>query len=104
MSVDRAKIFLPFAALGGLEEALRAKEFTPVAQAELSADRAEEIDHALRDLAPGMQVRLVFYAGEAYNHLTGLLAAIDPRRRCLTVGDAVVPFDALLEPPEPIDP
>ena len=101
---DRAKIFLPFAALTGLEEALRARERRPVQQAELSDDRAEEIDRALHQLHPGLQVSLVFYAQEAYNHLAGVLDALDERRRLLIVDGREIPFDALLDAPEIIHP
>ena len=44
---DRAKQFMPFAALKGLPEALAAKEKTTVPKIELSEETAEETDQTI---------------------------------------------------------
>ena len=49
----RAKIFAPFAALKGYEEALRAKEKIVVPKVELSDDALEFLDYQLKQLKVG---------------------------------------------------
>ena len=44
---DRAKQFMPFAALKGYEEALRQREDSPQPRIALGEDRAEELDRAV---------------------------------------------------------
>ena len=48
---DRAKQFMPFAALKGLPEALAAKEKDTVPKIELSGEMAEELDQKMHERA-----------------------------------------------------
>lgn len=94
-NAERAKQFLPFAAVRGLPEALAKREIIPVPRKTPSEDWAEEIDRSLRSLHPGQKVRVVYYTGQSYDEKTGLLAKLDPRRRMLTVVDTPIAFDDL---------
>lgn len=52
---DRAKIFMPFAALKGYEEAIEEQQKLTAARIELSEEKKEELDECLRELS-GMLV------------------------------------------------
>ena len=55
---QRAKQFMPFAALKGLEEEIALAEFRPVDKVEFCDDAAEELDRRLREVRPGDMVSL----------------------------------------------
>ena len=55
---DRAKQFMPFAALKGYEEALRQREDKPQQRIILGEDEAEELDRKLRSLTVGSRVKI----------------------------------------------
>ena len=48
---DRAKIFMPFAALKGYEEAIEEKQKVTTTRVELSEEKKEELDERLRELS-----------------------------------------------------
>ncbi len=72
----RAKQFIPFSALKGYEEALRAMERIVVDKKELSEERKEELDEILHELRPGDMVTAIFYENEEYIKITGLVSKI----------------------------
>ena len=96
---QRAKQFMPFAALKGFEEELEQAEFRPVDKVEFSEDAAEELDRRLRAVKTGDMVEVIFYRqtkkGGTYLRKTGLIAGIDPVERTLTVVKTVIPFSDL---------
>lgn len=53
-AADRAKQFLPFAALKDLPEALARKERVVVPKIVLSEDMAEELNRKMQMIVPGM--------------------------------------------------
>lgn len=93
---ERAKQFMPFSALKGLEEAIAEKErlrrLTP--RIELSDDAAERLDRRLCALAKGDTVVLKYYHEGEYLTATGRITRLDKTFRTLTLGeDIVVAFD-----------
>ena len=52
---DRAKQFMPFAALKGYEETLRAKEKVVVPKTELSEEMLEDLDRKLHQIQNGSE-------------------------------------------------
>ena len=99
--VQRAKQFLPFAALKGLEYELQAAEFRPVEKVEFSEDAAEELDRKLRAVRPGDMVDVVYYKktarGGAYLSRTGMVSTIDLVDRSLTIVKERIPFSDLYD-------
>ena len=77
---ERAKQFMPFAALTGYDDVLRQKERIYVAEPELSDDMKEEIDRTLHELVPGMMVELVFYSDGAFEKVVGMVSKILPEK------------------------
>ena len=75
----RAKQFMPFAALKGYEDALRAKEHIVVPRAELSEERLNELDEVFSELSVGCMVECIYYSAGEENYIkkTGILTRID---------------------------
>ena len=94
---DRAKQFMPFAALKGYEEALRKKEKITVPKAELSEERGEELDRALRQIRKNDMVTVIYFCEGEYLRVTGMVSRIDGTARLLKVVDTKIPFEDLYE-------
>lgn len=94
---DRAKQFMPFAALSGYTEALRQKEFRPQPRKELGEDQIEELNRALSRLSPGDRVSLTYYHGGAYRIRRGTVTKISPEAGFLRIGGDRIPFADLAE-------
>lgn len=94
---DRAKQFMPFAALSGYTEALRQKEFRPQPRKELGEDQIEELNRVLFRLSPGDRVSLTYYHGGAYRTRRGIVTKISPEEGILRIGEDRIPFADLAE-------
>ena len=99
---ERAKQFMPFAALKGFERALAAKEQILVPQIELTEDAAEELDRKLRQITCGRRITVVFYQpgpqpdlGQ-YVQMTGMVSRMDGYRQSMTVVDTKIPYRQIL--------
>ena len=94
---ERAKQFMPFAALKGYPEALRRKAKVVVPKLELSEDYALELDRKLRQVRKMDIVTVVyFYKGE-YLKVTGVVSRVDVTARILKVVQTKIPFDDILD-------
>mgnify|MGYP004605308159 CR=1 FL=1 len=89
---QRAKQFAPFDALNGFNEALRAKEKITVPKVELTEDRKEEIDYFLHHLNMKKNITVIYYDGENYIKLTGMVTKIDPQNQVLTIVNTKIAF------------
>ena len=89
---DRAKQFMPFAALKGYEEALRRKEKIVVEKVELSEEMKEELDRQFKQVSHNDIITVVYYAEEEYLKITGMVAKIDVDARYLKVVNTKIPF------------
>lgn len=94
---DRAKQFMPFAALRGYEEALRRKEKTVAAKTEVSEEYAELLDRKLRQIRKNDIITVIFFHRNEYLKLTGMVAGIDEASRILQVVNVRIPFEDILE-------
>lgn len=92
---DRAKQFMPFAALKGYPEALRKEEVVLVSQAELSEEYQEELDRKLHQIQRGDVITVEYYRYGSYYKLTGEVKRIDKTERILFLEDTKIPFDRL---------
>lgn len=92
---DRAKQFMPFAALKGYSEALRKKERIIVPRRELSEEYGEELDRKLRQVQEGEMISVVYYCRGEYVRLTGKVAKIDKEARMLRIVNEKIAFDDL---------
>lgn len=94
---DRAKQFMPFAALKGLPDALALKEKITVSKIELSEEMAEALDHKMHKLAKGKMAAVVYFDKDEYIKITGMVARIDETSRLLQIVNTKIPFDDILE-------
>lgn len=92
---DRAKQFMPFAALKGYPEALRKKEKIVVPKMELSEEYKEELDRKLRQVRKNDMITVVYYHQEEYLKLSGMVSRIDKTARILKIVNTKVDFDDL---------
>lgn len=94
---ERAKQFMPFAALRGLPEALAAKEKVLIPKIELSPEMAEELDRKMHLIAKGKMATVVYFCNGEYIKLTGLVARIDETSRLLQIVNTKIPFADILQ-------
>lgn len=94
---NRAKQFMPFAALKGYEEALRRKEKIVVERRELSEEKKEELDRILKQIRPQDMVTVVYFKEGEYLERTGLVARIDETAGFLKIVNLKIPFADICE-------
>lgn len=94
---DRAKQFMPFAALKGLPEALAAKEKITVPKITLSPEMAEELDRKMHLLQKGNMATVIYFHENEYLKITGMVARIDATCRLLQIVNTKILFDDILD-------
>ena len=90
---NRAKQFMPFAALKGLEEALEKKEKIVVPKAELCDDYKEQLDFRLSQMQCGDMVTVVYFSEDNY----GILSKIKLEERWIQVVRTKIYLDDIYE-------
>ena len=94
--LNRAKQFMPFAALAGLEEAMHEKEFVPLEQILLGEDAQRELDLTLQSIPSGAEVCAVCYSDGRYDELRGVFRGKDEADGRLRIGRAKIEPERLL--------
>lgn len=94
---ERAKQFMPFAALRGYEDALRKRERVVVPRAELSEEAGEELDRRLSRLSVKDMVTVTYFKDGEYLKITGMLSRIDVTAKVLKVVTTKIPFADIYE-------
>lgn len=95
MYCDRAKQFIPFAALRGYGEYLKEKERTAEPRRELSEDEAEELSRKMNRVKRGQMLRVKYYDKNGYVTIEGMCSGIDTERRTLSLVKTVIPLDSI---------
>lgn len=94
---ERAKQFLPFAALKGYPAALRRKEKIIVPKVEFSEDYQEQLDGKLRQIRVQDVVTAVYFREGEYLKVTGMVSRIERTARVLKIVNTKIPFDDLYD-------
>lgn len=94
---NRAKQFVPFAALKGYEEALRAKEKIVVEKIELSEEKKAELDYKLHQIKKNDIITVVYFYKDEYIKLEGMVSRLDTDARILKVVNTKIPFEDIYE-------
>ena len=103
---QRAKLFAPFAALTGFEEAVRAKEVPYVPKRVLAPEAAAALNGTLNRLARSGPTRVkveyfevcadpnheAFGRDGLYRAVTDIVWKVDPVGQALVIGEATIPF------------
>lgn len=92
---ERAKQFMPFAALKGYYEALRKKEKIVVEKKELAEEYMAELDLELRQVKRNDIITVVYFCKNEYLQVTGKVTKIDKVYRVLKVVNTRINFDDL---------
>lgn len=93
MKTNRARQFLPFAALKGYEEMLREMEREVEPKRELTEEDARRLNKEMLSIQKGMRVHILHYKGCAYVETEGTVSFIDPVFRRIFLGEEEIAFD-----------
>ena len=93
---DRARQFMPFAALKGYYELVRQQERVEQPRHQLTDEEALELSARLAALRKGNMVRVTYYDQDAYTSIRGAVTRIDEPFRTLRVVMTDIPFDDIL--------
>lgn len=94
---NRAKQFMPFAALKGYEEALREREKIIVPKRELSEEKKEELDQKFRLIHKKDIVKVVYFHDDEYIQMEGMVSRLDKDARILQIVNTKISFDDIYE-------
>ena len=75
--VARAKQFLPFDALKGLQEAIREKEVEYEEKRDLAEDTLNDLNNKFNQIDNGSFVKITFYKNGKYSEIKGRVTNID---------------------------
>ena len=90
--LQRAKQFMPFAALKGFEALLSAVARPKESRVELSEDQIEEVNKVLQIVRSGDWVSIVYYDKHKYTELIGPVEVINKRLQLLAVQGVEISF------------
>lgn len=94
---DRAKQFMPFAALKGYPDALRKKEKITVSRIDLSEEYLQELDRKLSEVQKNDMITIVYFQKGEYLKLTGMVSRIDRTAGILKVVNHKISFADLYD-------
>lgn len=95
MSIERAKQFMPFSPLKGLDDALLTQERVIEERVYLGEDAQNELNGKLLGLEPGERVTAVYYRGGRYVRASGTVTKVDVNARRLILDETRIPIDDL---------
>ena len=82
---ERAKQFMPFAALKGFQEALQEKEKIVVEKIELTDERKEELDRKLEEIKKNDIITVVYFSEGEYLKMTGMVSGFNGVERVIKI-------------------
>ncbi len=92
---DRARQFMPFAALTGYYELVEARGRTREPFHELTEDEAAALDRRMARVGRGTMVDITYYDRDAYVRRRGMVSRIEEVERALWVVKERIPFDMI---------
>lgn len=95
--LQRAKQFMPFAALKGFETLLAAVERPKESRVELSEDQLEELNRIIQSLKEGDFIRVVYYTGYCYTELVGIIETMSKATYSLSIESVMIYFKDIKE-------
>lgn len=76
-NVERAKQFMPFAALRGFDDVISDKEKIRKEKIELSEDEIESINSVMTEIKKGVLVKITYFDFDGYITEEGLVSEVD---------------------------
>ena len=87
---ERAKQFLPFAAVKGLNEALERKEMVAVSRVEMSEVLAAELNEKINRVQKGATITITYYSNNEFLKVSGRVIQIDTNFRTIQLDDTII--------------
>ena len=87
--VDRAKLFVPFDALKGLQEILREKEKEVEERKELSEESLMELQEELDKIDIGSYVTIKYYKNNKYIDINGIVKNINYTKKKIILNEDI---------------
>lgn len=81
----RAKQFLPFDALKGLQEALREKEIEYKERVDLSDEILNELNNVFNKIELGSKIKIIYYKNRRYIQIKGTVTKIDYTKKKIQI-------------------
>ena len=96
---ERAKQFMPFAAVTGLTQALQRKEreLMRVEKREPSEERVQKLNQYLNEMEKGDDVAVTYFAQGEYLTVTGIVEKLDTANRVLVIGGTEIGIDDIYD-------
>ena len=94
---DRAKQFMPFAALKEYPAALKKKEKIVVNKSELSEEYQAELNDKLRQVHKNDIITVIYFFKNEYLRLTGMVSRIDESARILKIVNTKILFEDIYD-------
>lgn len=94
---ERAKQFMPFAALKGYQNVLREKEKITAPKAEFPEEYAQELDLKLRNIRKRDMVTVVYFHKGEYLEIRGMVSLVDRDSGILKVVNTDIPFEDIYD-------
>ena len=94
---NRAKQFMPFAALRGYYTEIRKKEIVSKEKRELTEEKARELDEEVVKLKKGDMVSVIYYREGKELRATGLISQIDLTLKSITIVKNKINFKDILD-------
>ena len=95
--VDRAKLFLPFDALKGLQEHLRIVEKVSEEMIILSDDIYDDLNDKFIDLKVGDNVLIKYYYNLEYIESSGIIKKIDYNNKNIYLMNSIINVDDVVD-------
>lgn len=95
--VDRAKLFLPFDALKGLQESLRRVEKNKEDKLILSDDLEYDLNYKFNSLKIGDIVLIKFYYNLEYIESSGIIKKIDYNTKKIYLMNSIISIDDVID-------
>lgn len=92
---DRARQFVPFAALKGYEDMAHSREFATIARHEVTAEESRAFSETVSGLRKGDGVRVTYYRQGRRKAIEGALVDKDEALRTMRVGTTDILFDEI---------
>ena len=93
--MERAKPFMPFAALHGFEDEIRKQEIIKSPRRELSEEEMLGLNSVITALKKGDLVLATYYTGEGYADMEGAITELDFSLRFIRIVKTRISFDDL---------
>ena len=95
--VDRAKLFLPFDALKGLQEHLRRVEKIKEDKLVLSSDINDDLNNKFNNLKVGDNILIKYYYNLEYIESSGIIKKIDYDNRNIYLMNSIINVDDVVD-------